>query len=195
MGGNTTMGNSFSKALHICAFVCLVDPKDVKSKSRLRILVYCRNIFVIILRELFDPEQHKETCLKEIGKFLGDKDHSTLSYNIKTFRDMMAEDSRYYNLYMKAFELAQEIIINGNEELYTEVLKKMSETKYQYHYLKGYKMEQFINYVVGENDKLTFKRHLQKDVKFLDRTILKTEEMLKQLRERKSVLLNKLDAI
>lgn len=69
--------------------VCLaygVDPKEVKSKSRLYQIANCRSICMYVLRKKFDMKY------EEIGKFFSNRNHSTVITSIEKVKNKLEND-------------------------------------------------------------------------------------------------------
>lgn len=65
---------------------------DIKSKRRLRRFVEARCIVAYQLRAL------NRNTLKEIGRLLGGKDHSTVLYWIANYENLFAQDKEFRKL-------------------------------------------------------------------------------------------------
>lgn len=77
--------------------------KDIKSKSRVKSLVICRQVYSALLRK-FRPN----TTLSEIGLFLGGRDHSTI-INALTNHD---NDMKYAKGYKEEFQKLKSFLVN-----------------------------------------------------------------------------------
>ena len=65
---------------------------SLSSKARIREIVELRQVFCFISRSM-------GFSLKTIGNFLGNRDHTTIIHNVRTFHDMMQTNSYYKEKY------------------------------------------------------------------------------------------------
>lgn len=72
--------------------------QDLESNLRIRPLVTLRFIYVYIARQM-------GYRLADIGKSLNNRDHSTILYNLKAFRDLYETDENFRNLYFQIIKL------------------------------------------------------------------------------------------
>jgi chromosomal replication initiator protein len=79
-----------NKPLKIISLVCAkmnVTVDELKSKSRLRRIVYPKQVIMYLLRK---------KCMMtymEIGRLMGNRDHTTVIHSIQNVKDLMSVDS------------------------------------------------------------------------------------------------------
>ena len=71
----------------VCAYY-KIDPKDLKTKKRIKNIVLSRQIAMYITREL------TALSLPEIGQAFGGKDHTTVLHSFKKIKSALAHDSQ-----------------------------------------------------------------------------------------------------
>ena len=111
------------KALAIVAEVTNEKPDDIKSKNRSRELVRARQFFV----QLVYSDKSTKKSLQKIATFLGDRDHSTIINNRKSFDDFYEIEKDYKEMYDKIHKIYTDEY--GMRELYYWAEK----TKIEYH--------------------------------------------------------------
>lgn len=73
----------------IVAIELNIKPSDIKSKKRTAIVANARRIVIYLAREL------THNSMPDIAKFLGMKDHSSISHNIKKANELIEKDENF----------------------------------------------------------------------------------------------------
>ena len=85
---------------------CQVNVRQMRSSSRKRNLVFARRLFIYLTR------RYCRVPLTEIGRFLGGRDHSTISHSLRNIDLDMAVDS---NLRHTVDEISSQLLVILNE--------------------------------------------------------------------------------
>ena len=75
--------------INIVANQLNIKPSDIKSKKRTATVANARRIVIYLTREL------KHNSMPDIAKFLGMKDHSSISHNIKKANELIEKDENF----------------------------------------------------------------------------------------------------
>ncbi|WP_428023251.1 chromosomal replication initiator protein DnaA [Arcobacter sp.] len=75
--------------ISIVAIELNIKPSDIKSKKRTAIVANARRIVIYLAREL------THNSMPDIAKFLGMKDHSSISHNIKKANELIEKDENF----------------------------------------------------------------------------------------------------
>ena len=75
--------------INIVANQLNIKPSDIKSKKRTAVVANARRVVIYLAREL------THNSMPDIAKFLGMKDHSSISHNIKKANELMEKDENF----------------------------------------------------------------------------------------------------
>lgn len=75
--------------INIVASELNIKPSDIKSKKRTKIVANARRIVIFLSREL------THNSMPDIAKFLGMKDHSSISHNIRKTNELIKKDENF----------------------------------------------------------------------------------------------------
>ena len=75
--------------INIVANQLNIKPSDIKSKKRTAAVANARRVVIYLTREL------THNSMPDIAKFLGMKDHSSISHNIKKANELIEKDENF----------------------------------------------------------------------------------------------------
>lgn len=99
-------GDQLVQIARFVATHCQVNVRQMCSSSRMRNLVFARRLFIYLAR------RYRHVPLTEIGRFLGGRDHSTISHSLRNIDLAMAADS---NLQHTVDEITSQLLVILNE--------------------------------------------------------------------------------
>lgn len=196
MDGNTTMVNYskdhyFHRVLNICAYYTMVNPEDVISESRLKIISLCRKMFVYAVMDFYPYYTNKDTTTTKLGAFLNGRDHSTIVSLNKSFTSLLHSKKEYKSLYYKV----SSVLSMGTDMMdyeYQGILEilKTREGNYSYHSMSKYELTMQFNSILDMQEDISKKQFDDLEIKKYNHLIDGISRVVSELINKRNKLLN-----